>query len=277
MPAARAKALQLQRLLDAIYQHYHHDFRGYARSSLLRRVELAQTALACAGIDRLRERVLDEPAAFDELLRHLTIQVSELFRDPPYYLGLRDRVLPMLATFPAIKVWVAGCGTGEEAYSIAILLAEAGLLGRSLIYATDIDAASLRIAESGCYPLARLPTFNANYERGGGRAALADHLATAGGRIVMDPGFRPHLLFADHSLATDAAFAEVQLISCRNVLIYFDLDLQNRALALCRDSLCSRGFLGLGSSESLNTSVHANAFEEVAEAERIYRKRRVSS
>jgi chemotaxis protein methyltransferase CheR len=179
--------------------------------------------------------------------------------------------MPYLATFPSIFVWVAGCGTGEEAHSIAILLAEAGLLARSMIYATDIDAPSLRIAESATYPLARLPKFAENYVNSGGSSALTEHMTTANGRIVFDPGFREHLHFADHSLATDAPFAEVQLVSCRNVLIYFDQELQNRALGVCHDSLCSRGFLGLGSTETLQFSAYATAFEVVAPPERIYR------
>lgn len=265
--------VELDLLLAEIYQRYHYDFRSYVRSSLHRRIAQAQSALGSSSVKHLRDSVIRDPRAFTELLRYLTIQVSDFFRDPEYHRILREEVMPHLATFPSLKIWVAGCGTGEEAYSIGIILQEEGLLDRSLIYATDIDTESLRAAEAGIYGLERVRGFSENYILAGGRASLSNYYTTAYSRAVFTPLLRKHVMFSDHSLATDAAFAEVQLVSCRNVLIYFDQTLQDRAIQLFRDSLCPRGFLGLGSKETLTFSAHAAAFEPFAVDERIYRVR----
>lgn len=263
--------IELDLLLEAIYRIYHYDFRRYARSSLHRGVARAQAALGSPTITHLLDRIVHESSAFAEALRYLTIQVSDLFRDPEYFLLLRKQVTPHLATYPSLRIWVAGCGTGEEAYSIAIILHEEGLLDRSLIYATDIDMESMRIAEAGAYELGRIGGFSDNYFRAGGRASLSDYYTTAPSHAAFIPMLRRHILFSDHSLATDAAFAEMQLVSCRNVLIYFDRELQNRTIGLFRDSLCPRGFLGLGPKETLAFSDHATFLEPLANDERIYR------
>ena len=265
--------VELDLLLQEIYRRYHYDFRSYARSSLHRRIAQAQSSLGSESVKHLRDSVTREPRAFTELLRYLTIQVSDFFRDPAYHRILREEVMPHLATFPSLKIWVAGCGTGEEAYSIGIILQEEGLLDRSLIYATDIDAESLRAAEAGIYGLERVRGFSENYLRAGGRASLSNYYTAAYSRAVFTPLLRKHVVFSDHSLATDTPFAEVQLVSCRNVLIYFDQKLRHRAIQLFRDSLCPRGFLGLGSKETLTFSAHAPAFKPFAADERIYRMR----
>jgi chemotaxis protein methyltransferase CheR len=271
-PGAQAENdLELDLLLEAIYRAYHYDFRGYARSSLRRSVARAKSALGSPTTTHLLDRIVHESGAFIELLRCLTIQVSDLFRDPGYFRLLRERVMPHLATYPSLRIWVAGCGTGEEAYSIAIILHEEGLLERSLIYATDIDVDSLRIAETGTYELGRVRGFSENYFQAGGRASLSDYYTTARSRAAFIPMLRKHILFSDHSLATDTAFAEMQLVSCRNVLIYFDRELQARTISLFRDSLCPRGFLGLGPKETLAFSDHAASFEPLEADERIYR------
>ena len=269
---ARADLGDLSALLDAIYRIYHHDFRSYAEASLRRRVEASLVHLRCPTIEALHDRIAGDPAAFGELLRFLTVQVSDMFRDPVYYRALRESVVPYLATYPALKVWVAGCATGEEAYSLAIVLLEAGLLDRALIYATDIDPECLRIARAGVYATDRLAGFSDSYQLAGGRASLADYYSAAYGGGLLDRRLRKAIIFCDHSLATDSAFAEVQLVSCRNVLIYFDDELRDRALAVVRDSLCRRGFLGLGLRETLRFTRHATAFTEVVAAARIYRK-----
>jgi chemotaxis protein methyltransferase CheR len=268
-----AAALELDLLTEAIYRAYHYDFRGYNRASLARRVAKAAADLASPTLLQLLERVLADPACFAALLPYLTVQVSDLFRDPDYFRALRERVVPHLSTYPFIRVWVAGCATGEEAYSIAIVLREEGLLERSRIYATDIDAESLRIAERGIYGLERVRAFSESYFAAGGRGSLSDYYTTAYGHAALDPALRQQIVFSDHSLATDAVFAEVQLVSCRNVLIYFDRTLQDRALGLFRDALCPRGFLGLGARETVAFSGHAQAFEPFAERERIFRRR----
>ena len=263
----------LSAFLEAIYHRYHYDFRAYARASMKRRITAALAHFACADLATLHARVLDEPGAFAELLGFLTVQVSDLFRDPSYFLALREKVVPYLRTYPSLRIWVAGCAKGEEAYSLAILLSEEGLLERSLIYATDIHAQSLRQAEEGVYALERFARFSENYRLSGGRHSLSDYYAAGYNSAVFDRRLRNAILFSDHSLATDSAFAEMQLISCRNVLIYFDRVLQERALGLLRDSLCRRGFLGLGLKETLRFSSHASAFEELVADERIYQRR----
>jgi chemotaxis protein methyltransferase CheR len=209
---------------------------------------------------------------FASLLDYLTVQVSEMFRDPTYFRALREKVVPLLRTYPSLKIWVAGCSTGEEAYSIAILLQEEGLLARALIYATDINPHTLLKAETGVYDAVRIPGFTVNHRESGARTSLSDYYTAAYGRAVFNKSLRDHIVFSDHSLATDSVFAEVQLVSCRNVLIYFNRDLQNRALGLFRDSLCRQGFLGLGSKETLRFSSHEHEFDPFVPKERIYQK-----
>jgi chemotaxis protein methyltransferase CheR len=263
--------LELRLLLDAIYERYHYDFRQYARASLRRRVAQSMIRARCDTISALQERILHEPEAFALLLQYLTVQVSDMFRDPEYFLVLRRQVLPVLATYPSLKVWVAGCSTGEEAYSLAVLLKEEGLLDRTILYATDINAESLRAAQAGIYQLDRVRQFTENHRRAGGKGSLSGHYHAAHGSAVMDPALRKAITFSDHSLATDSVFAEVHLISCRNVLIYFDRDLQERALKLFDSSLCRRGFLGLGMKETLRFSVLADSFAEVGKGVALYR------
>ncbi len=265
--------LEIRLLLEAIFDRYHYDFRSYAMASLKRRLAQARDHLGVATLSGLQERVLHEPESFAALLQYLTVQVSDMFRDPEVFHGIRTRVLPVLATYPSIKVWVAGCSTGEEAYSLAILLHEEGLLERAIIYGTDINAHSLRAAENGVFSLARLRGFTENHRRSGATASLSDYYHANGDSAIMDAALRRKITFSDHSLATDNVFSEVHLVTCRNVLIYFDEALQNRALALFTDSLISRGFLVLGSKESLRFSASAERFEEFATQERIYRRR----
>ena len=198
-----------------------------------------------------------------------------MFRDPSYFRSLREQVVPLLRTYPSLKIWVAGCSAGEEVYSLAILLREEGLLERSLIYATDINPAALKKAEAGVYDIARMPASTENHARSGAQSSLSDHYSAAYGRVVFDKSLRRHMVFSDHSLATDSVFSEVQLVSCRNVLIYFDRDLQDRALGLFKDALCRKGFLGLGSKESLLFSSHAASFDDFVLKDRIYQKKAV--
>lgn len=264
--------IELNLLVEAIYHTYHYDFRRYARASLRRRLGAALHHFDCVTLSQLQSRVLHEAAVFGELLEYLTVQVSEMFRDPGYFLALREKVVPLLRTYPSLKVWVAGCSTGEEAYSMAILLREEGLLERSLIYATDINPSALRKAEAGIYDAAKVPEYTENHRRSGGRSSLSDYYSAAYGRVILDKSLRRNIVFSDHSLATDSVFAEVQLVSCRNVLIYFDRELQSRALDLFHEALCRKGFLGIGLRESLRFSSHAHAFVEIAREDRIYQK-----
>jgi chemotaxis protein methyltransferase CheR len=271
--AAPMADLEVRLLLEAIFDRYHYDFRSYAMASLKRRLAQACDTLRVATLSGLQEKVLHEPESFSQLLQYLTVQVSDMFRDPEFFLALRRQVVPVLATYPSVKVWCAGCSTGEEAYSLAILLQEERLLDRCIIYATDINAHSLRQAASGVYALERLRGFTENHRRSGGKSSLSDYyFSSAGSSAIMDVALRRKITFSDHSLATDNVFSEVHLITCRNVLIYFDHALQNRALRLFADSLVRNGFLGLGSKESLRFTESADLFTDVAMPERIFRK-----
>lgn len=263
---------ELDSLLEAVYRQYHYDFRSYAEASLKRRVVAAMAHFECPTLAALELKMRDDPRAFTELLGYLTVQVSDLFRDPDYFRAIRETIVPYLQTYASLKIWVAGCATGEEAYSLAILLLEEELLERTQIYATDISPESLRIAQEGVYAVDRFSKFSESYVAAGGKASLSDYYTARYDSALFDRRLKNAILFSDHSLATDSVFAEVQLVSCRNVLIYFDRQLQERAVGLLDESLCRRGFLGLGSKESLRFSSHAGAFREVAPGQRIYQK-----
>lgn len=269
---ARHFELELKLFLEALYLRYDYDFRHYSHASLKRRVGAAMLRFDCRSVTQLQERVIHDAACFPVLLDFLTVQVSEMFRDPGYFLALRRKVVPLLRTYPSLKIWVAGCSAGEEAYSLAILLREEGLLERSLIYATDINPAALKRAESGVFDIERLALFTQNHRESGAMASLSDYYTAAYGGALFDPALRERMVFSDHSLATDAVFAEVQLVSCRNVLIYFDRVLQDRALGLFHEALSLKGFLGIGAKETVRFSSHAARFQELAASERIYRK-----
>jgi chemotaxis protein methyltransferase CheR len=271
--ASREFEIELKLLIDAIYHMYHYDFRGYARASLCRRLKTAMNRFHCPTLSQLQDKVVHDPAIFPALLDFLTVQVSEMFRDPAYFLALRERVVPLLRTYPSLKVWVAGCSAGEEAYSLAILLDEEGLLSKTIIYATDINPKTLQKAATGVYEVERIAGFTANHHQSGARTSLSDYYTAAYGRAVFNKLLKDHIVFSDHSLATDSVFAEVQLVSCRNVLIYFDRTLQDRALGLFREALCRQGFLGIGAKESMRFSSHAGAFLDFVPAQKVFQRR----
>ncbi len=264
--------IELKLLLEGVYLTYQHDFRQYAIASLRRRIMQAMAQFDCKTVSQLQSRVLHEPEVFAKMLQYFTVQVSEMFRDPPYFKAIREQVVPVLKTYPSVKIWIAGCSTGEEVWSLAILLAEEGLLENTLIYATDINVDSLKTAETGIYSVERIADFSANYLQSGGRQSLSDYYTTGYGGAIFDRDLRKRMVFADHSLATDSVFSEVQFVSCRNVLIYFNPELQERAIGLFADSLVNRGFLGLGSKESLRFTRYAATFTEFARTEKIYQR-----
>jgi chemotaxis protein methyltransferase CheR len=265
--------LEIRLLLEAIYRKYHYDFRKYAFASVQRRVRSALRQFNLPTVSSLLERVIHDAGVFKELLQYLTVPTSEMFRDPEYYRAFRESVVPVLATYPSLRLWVAGCSTGEEVYSLAIVLAEEGLLSRTQIYATDINLRSLERAREGIYSSEEIRKFSVNYQHAGGKRSFADYYVAQYGAAQIQRDLTKHVVFSDHSLATDSVFAEMQYISCRNVLIYFDRELQDRAVALFRDSLCRGGFLGLGSKENLRFSRHFEEFEVFDQNVRIYRKR----
>jgi chemotaxis protein methyltransferase CheR len=274
-PAAPARSdfeIELPLLLDAIYQRYHYDFRRYAHATLKRRLNAALIRFDCRSLSQLQDRLLHEPTVFPVLLDYLTVQLSDLFRDPAYFKVVREKVVPVLRTYPSLKLWVAGCSTGEEAFSFAILLHEEGLLDRSLIYATDINVGALERAQNARYDVERIAGFTENHRLSGGKSSLSDYYSAAYGGAVMHKFLRDKIVFSDHSLATDSVFAEVHLVSCRNVLIYFDSVLQERALGLFHDALTRKGILGLGAKESLRFSAYRGSFSELSAVERIFQK-----
>ena len=264
--------IELRMLVEAVYLKYNYDFRDYTGASQKRRVLVAMREMECATVSELQSRVLHEPNGFAQLLQYLTIPVTEMFRDPEYFLAVREQVAPFLKTYPSLKIWVAGCSTGEEVYSLAILLKEEGLLERSIIYATDINPESLDAARRGVFPLERMRLYTENYQKSGGKAAFSDYYTAAYGGALFERSLMENVTFADHSLSTDSVFSETHFVSCRNVLIYFNRRLQDRVLGLFHDSLCHRGFLGLGSKESIDFSSYAERFESLAKRERLFRK-----
>jgi chemotaxis protein methyltransferase CheR len=273
LPTEKIEDIEIRLLLEALYSRYHYDFRNYAMASIKRRLRQAREQLGFASISALQESLLHEPAMLPRMLGYLTVQVSEMFRDPTYFRAIREKVVPHLRTYPSLKVWIAGCSGGEELYSFVILFREEGLEERTLFYATDINQDALRVAEAGIYGLDRMQLFTENHRKSGGKSSLSDYYQAAYARVSFDKSLRRKVVFSDHSLVTDAVFAEMHLISCRNVLIYFDRTAQDRALGLFKDSLARKGFLGLGAKESLRFSQHAESFVDFLREEKLYQRR----
>jgi len=265
--------IEIRLLLEALFLTFHYDFRNYAMASVKRRLRQAREALGFATISAMQESLLHDPSLLPKLLGYLTVQVSEMFRDPSFFQAIREKVIPHLRTYPSLKVWIAGCSGGEELYSMVILFREEGLEERTLFYATDINAEALAVAEAGVYALDRVRLFTENHQKSGGKSSLSDYYQAAYGRAFFDKSLRRNVVFSDHSLVTDAVFSEMHLISCRNVLIYFDRDLQDRAIKLFEGSMVRKGFLGLGAKESMRFSRHAGSFEEFSREDKLYQKR----
>lgn len=259
-------------LLEAVYQHYGYDFRRYARASLRRRLWRRVDAEGVKTLSGLQERVLHNPVAMDALLMDLSINVTAMFRDPTFYKALREKVIPILRTYPFIRIWAAGCSTGEEVYSLAIVLREEGLLDRARIYATDINERVLERANDAVVPLDRMQTFTQNYLRAGGTAAFSEYYAADGTQARIDRSLLDNVVFAQHNLVSDSSFNEFHLIVCRNVMIYFDKELQDHVHELLHESLVKLGVLALGNKESVRFSAVASHYEELDAEEKIYRR-----
>lgn len=268
----RVEQIEIELLLEALFQRFHYDFRGYSKASIKRRLKQLRDRLEYRTYSAMLEGLLHDLAIGPQVISYLTVQVSEMFRDPSYFRAIREHVVPHLHTYPSLKVWVAGCSSGEEFYSLAILFREEGLEQKTLFYATDINAGALEAASAGVYNLDRIKGFTENHQQSGGRSSLSDYYTAAYGKATFDRTLRDRVVFADHSLVTDAVFGEMHLISCRNVLIYFDNALQDRTLKLFNDSLIRKGFMGLGSKESIRFSSQADAFVDFVQEEKIYQK-----
>jgi chemotaxis protein methyltransferase CheR len=270
--AAEVEELELDLVLETIYRCAGYDFRDYARPSVRRRLWNVARREQVGSLAGLIDRLLYNPATLQAALFELAVSTTGLFRDPAFYQGLRTEVVPWLQTFPFIRVWVAGCSTGEEAYSLAILLQEEGLYARSRIYATDISEPALRLARQGAYPLHVMQAYTQNYLKSGARGALSDYYRATEEQAIFDPGLRANMVFAAHNLATDASFNEFNLMLCRNVMIYFGPRLQARVHGLLFDSLVPFGVLGLGDKETLRFTLHEHDYEVLDDRLKLYRK-----
>lgn len=268
--------IEIQLLLEAIYQRYGYDFRAYSKASLRRRIMHRLGMSGLPSIMSMTDKVLRDRPFFVALLNDLTVNVTEMFRDPPFYVAFRKEVVPVLKTYPFIKIWHAGCATGEEIYSMAILLEEEGLYERTMIYATDIDKNVLAAAKKGIYSMAAIKQYSDNYQQAGGKSSLSDYYTAKYDGVILDQRLKRNIVFADHDLATDQVFGEMNVIVCRNVLIYFDRELQKRVFGLFSESLDLGGYLCLGTKESLRFSGCDDDFEPVVGDLKIFRKRQLA-
>ena len=264
--------IEFDLILEAIYQKYGYDFRNYAKASLRRRLRYRLSQSNLKTISEMQHKLLNDKKFFDTLLLDLTINVTEMFRDPSFFKALREIVISELKKQPFIKVWHAGCSSGEEIYSTAILLKENGMYESSLIYATDTNEMVLDKAKSGIFPIEKMKDFTVNYRKAGGLASFADYYTARYDNAIMDNSLKKNIVFSNHNLVTDSVFGEMDLIMCRNVLIYFNRELQDRVFRLFLDSLRPGGFLCLGSKETIRFSSFSENFENVIEKERVYRR-----
>lgn len=263
---------ELQSLFQAVFERYGWDFRSYARASLKRRVARHMVREKSESLAALNEAVLADPAAMGRLFSSITVHVSAMFRDPDFYLEFRRKVVPALSTYPYLRFWIAGASTGEEAYSLAILLSEEGLYAKSRIYATDISDVVVEQAKAGIYPLAQMREFTQNYQAAGGTQPFADYYTADSESAVFRPSLRSNTVFAVHNLVSDASFNEFHVIFCRNVMIYFERSLQDKVHALFYNSLMTLGYLGLGRSETIRFSKHESDYEALSDTQRLFRK-----
>lgn len=264
--------IEVALLLEGLYRRYGVDLRAYERGALWQRIRERMWEEGVLTVSGFQEKALHDPECLERLLAALANHGTAMFHDPGFYVALRAKVVPLLRTYPFVRIWHAGCSTGEEVYATAILLEEEGLYQRSRIYATDSSRAVVKRAKDGAFPLAALPQYTSNYLRAGGKKYLSDYFTTRDGRALFDPALRRNVIFSEHNLATDGSFNEFQFVFCRNVLGYFNPDLQERVHELIYESLGMFGVVGLGRRESLRSSPREAFFESLDEQHRLYRK-----
>jgi len=269
--------LEMQLLLQAVYLKYGYDFRNYSKAHLKRRINQRLQLSSLNTISELQNKVLWDKEFFKRnFLQDLSINITEMFRDPEFYASFIEKVIPDLKTYAHIKVWHAGCSTGEEVYSLAIILKEENLLAKTQIYATDINKNVLEIAKQGIYNKKDMELYSRNYDEAGGKSKLSDYYTSKYGSVLFDKSLSKNIVFADHNLVTDGVFAEVNLVFCRNVLIYFDKTLQEKVLGLFSNSLTKRGFLCLGTKESLKFTGYEKNYSIIDKKLKIYKKLHVT-
>lgn len=264
---------EISSLLEAVYEKYGYDFRQYSKAHIRRRIMNRMGISGLADISKMQSKVMCDEVFASELLQDLSITVTEMFRDPGFYSSLRENVIPVLKTYPFIKIWHAGCSTGEEAYSMSILIQEEGLLDRTTIYATDFNQQALNKAKGGIFPNKMMKQYTTNYQLSGGRESFSNYYTSDYDNVIMNQSLKRNIVWANHNLVTDSVFAEVNLIFCRNVLIYFERDLQNKVQRLFYDSLINGGILCLGSKEVLRfTDLHGK-YTELDKKHRVFKKK----
>lgn len=272
MPESDEEKIEIDTLLHGIRSRYGYDFTHYSRASLKRRLERALAQTGLSHYTELLDRLFHDEKCFDEFLKIMSITVTEMFRDPAFYQAVREHVVPVLKTYPFVKIWHAGCATGEEVYSMALLLHEEGFLSRARIYATDFNKHSLDTASNGVYPARHIAAYAVNYREAGGTGDLFDYFSNGYDLAKFKDFLKERITFSYHNLVTDGVFGEMNLICCRNVLIYFDKTLQDQVLLKFAESLRHGGFLCLGNRESLNFTAVRPVFAPVEKKQRIYRK-----
>lgn len=265
--------IEINLLLEGLYQLYGYDFRGYVRGSIGRRILNRMKAERLPTITALLEKVLHEPGVLERLLNDFSIRMTEMYRDPHFFAAFRNEVVPLLRELPEIRIWHAGCATGEEVYSMAILMQEEGLYGKTRIYATDMNEKALMAAQKGAFPLKKMQQFTKNYLKAGGKMAFSEYYNTDHQFAYFSPSLNENLTFAQHNLVSDSSFNEFHVILCRNVMIYFDNALQQQVHRLFYDSLADGGFIGLGSKESILGMPKGLKYAEFNSSEKIYRKK----
>lgn len=265
--------LEIQLLLEAIFLKYGYDFRDYSKAHLKRRIMHRLSLSELSSISEMQHQLLYDRTFLETLLKDFSINVTEMFRDPLFYKAFRQEVVPVLKTYPFIKVWHAGCSSGEEVYSMAILLKEEGLYERTLIYATDFNMGVLEKAKQAIYPIDDIKDYTYNYQQSGGLASFADYYIARYDSVILDHSLKKKIIFADHNLVTDGVFGEMHVVICRNVLIYFNRELQNKVFKLFYESLRKGGFLGIGTKESLRFSDYMEKFDTISETLKIYQKK----
>jgi chemotaxis protein methyltransferase CheR len=265
--------IEIECLLEAIFKKYGYDFRDYSDASMKRRLKLLLAKSHLPNYAALMHALLEDSNLFESLLLEITVNVTEMFRDPTFYTAIRKTVIPILKTYPRIKIWHAGCSSGEEVYSMAILLKEENLLHKSTIYATDINERVLKKAKDGIYPLEHIEAHSLNYQKAGGTETFDDYYTAHADGAAIKNDLKKNILFSQHNLVTDGVFSEMHLVICRNVLIYFNKKLQDRAISLFDESLIRKGILCLGSKETIRFSEHAGKFNDLVEKEKIFQKK----
>jgi chemotaxis protein methyltransferase CheR len=273
MENSEIEDVELQLLLQVIYLKYDYDFRDYTLTSLKRQVLSRLSGSGLKSLIEMRQKVLDDPNFFKLLLNDLSITFSEMFRDPSFYRAIREHLIPVLRTYPVIKVWHAGCASGEEVYSTAIVLQEEGLYERAQIYATDFNDTILQQARNGIYPIEHLKKYTVNYQESGGKHSFEQYFTVRHNSMIVDQSLKSHIVFTNHDLVQDGVLDEMNLIFCRNVLVYFNERLQCRVFKLFFDSLCPQGFLCLGSHEHTRFSSYARFFDPIIREEKIYKRK----